>query len=423
MSTWGGPFSGLLEGMVRGQETAMRLHRQAQEDQAFKTNQALHNQQLSMQDIMNRQMLSENARPISAMGTIDNPAVEGSPNPLSGVAGMPQLPNDPGMPAFSRKADASRTVKYDGQSYELKTGEEQQQSALDRQVKGHNTLEEAKSRGDYDRAIAQRKQTILDEGGIPAAGMESLGYPAGFPLTRKEFGDAQEEMTKRRKANRLDVAANHTIFDDSGMGQAPGAPGEFGEKLSGGAPAPWEPRIIAQGVDTDGANRKSRETIAADNRTAADTRAENANKSREKTAGKRNAATVEAARIRRDNPTPGQAGVQNRFDARRLETDKKALAALEVKESELHAEKLRQGALPNKNDAEVGVTKQTLSGLDLRIKAVQAAKQKLISKWDTQGAGEPEAQQPGGRITVKLSDGREGDVDAAEFDPKTMTKL
>lgn len=212
MGTIANPLQGLIDGLLQGHALATQLHRQIQDDQAFKTNQALHNQQLSIQDIMNHQMLQEHARPVSAMGTVENPAVEGGANPLSGM--IPGLPNDSGMPAYHRKADKSRTVKYGDQQYELKTPEEQQQAALDRQISGNQKLEEAKTNADNQRSQAIRANTLkLEGGGTPAAGLQSVGVKDGTPLTRQEFIHLTEEAQKINAGDDVKVSPGDSIVN------------------------------------------------------------------------------------------------------------------------------------------------------------------------------------------------------------------
>src|ERR1041385_6888897 len=158
------PLSGIIEGMLKGHELAQSIKRQQMEEAAFKTNQALHEQNRSIQDIMNRQMLDQNARPIQN-GQITSPAVQGPENPIPGTG------NAPGLPAFSRSPESSRTVKYGGQQYELKTPEELQQTALDREIRTTSTLENAKINAEMQRARSIYENTLkLEGGGTPAKG-------------------------------------------------------------------------------------------------------------------------------------------------------------------------------------------------------------------------------------------------------------
>jgi hypothetical protein len=243
MSTVTNPLSGLIEGLLQGHAIAQQMHQQQQQDQAFKTNQALHDQQMSMQDIMNRQMLNESARPISGAGTIENPAVS-APDPTPNIPGMPAGSDVPALPAYQRKADASRTVKYGGQSYELKTPEEQQQGALNRQVNTNKTLEEAKYEQARREAMATRQSTLaLYGGGTPAHGFASVGYPDGMMLAPPEVRDAKaalngdvEAQQKIRAANEIKLAPGETLYQRPGT-QAPGtaAPDSLG------VGTPWNP--------------------------------------------------------------------------------------------------------------------------------------------------------------------------------------
>lgn len=146
MSTVTNPLSGLIEGLLQGHALGQQLKRQQMEEQAFKTNQALHEQQMSIQDIMNRQMLEQNAVPVNS-GTVEQ-RIAGAPisqeevpaNPNQPI-GMQNLPttqtrmNPLAGTSYLRPPDKSRTVTYkdsqgNAQQYELLTPEEQMQKRL-----------------------------------------------------------------------------------------------------------------------------------------------------------------------------------------------------------------------------------------------------------------------------------------------------
>jgi hypothetical protein len=370
-------FSGLIDGLLQGHALAQQLHQQQMQDQAFKTNEALKNQQLSIQDIMNKQTLAADYRPVNDLGMIDEPAAS-NPNPLG-----------PGLPAAQRKPDPSRTVTYQGMKYERKPQEEIEQSALDRQVKTNKTLEEARYEQAAREAQATRQNTLkLQGGGTPAQGFGSVGYPDGYLLTAQELRDAKaalngdvEAQQKIRKGNYEKLGANESLVDTGASG-ASGAPasgdfaGETGPAVSvpaAGATPPAGAQVIAQGVDKAGQDRRSREQIAADNRTAANARATN-----------RNATTIEAAGIRRDQPTPGQAGVADRFRIRQEAQAQKDIQAIQAKEDEAHAEMIRLGQTPMKTEdrnAKIAAQKfkvqafqtrkATIAGAQLPPKAIQ----------------------------------------------------
>jgi hypothetical protein len=208
------PLSGIIEGMLKGHHLAQSIKRQQMEEAAFKTNQALHEQQMSIQDIMNRQMLDQNARPVQN-GQITSPAVEGPENPIPGTG------NGPGLPAFSRSPEPSRTVKYGGQQYELKTPEEQHADEIRRQISGSDMLAEAQVRAAATKRNAQLK---LEGGGIPAKGLEMFGIAPGTPLTRAEALEYEEKRQNRQKAGQVKLGPGETLLDttdNSGGGQAP----------------------------------------------------------------------------------------------------------------------------------------------------------------------------------------------------------
>jgi len=193
MGTIANPFSGLIDGLLTGHELGLQLRKQALEEQAFRTNQAMHEQQMSVQDIMNRQMLQEHARPVSDMGTVDNPAGPDMPGVVPGLG--------PQQGAYRRKADAGRTVKYGGRQYELKTPEEQQQAKLDQEISTGNALEDAKIRHQNEALqAAHRFQLQAEGGGTPApAEFETLGVKPGTLITSAQLTAGKEQLLKMQK--------------------------------------------------------------------------------------------------------------------------------------------------------------------------------------------------------------------------------
>lgn len=222
-------FSDLIDGLLQGHQLGLQLHRQQQEDQAFKTNQALHEQQMSVQDIMNRQMLQENARPVTAAGTVASPAGPVAP---SGVPGG----GDFQAPAYQRKADSARTVKYGGGQYELKTPEEQQQGALDSQIKTQSALELAK--GEQGQRV---RESVLKMRGVPVPEdiATALRLPAGSMALPEEIPGLAEHVDQIRKGNMQKLGPGDTLVDTT-PGAAPGGGGAPGARVvaSGGPPNP-----------------------------------------------------------------------------------------------------------------------------------------------------------------------------------------
>jgi hypothetical protein len=124
------PLGGLLNGILQGYQVRQQMQDAAVANQRQKTQDVLNDRNASVQDIMNRQMLQQNARPVTN-GTVTESRPDTSYTGASAVPGA--APITAGVPGgnFVRKADASRTVTYsdkDGnkQQYELKTPDEQQ---------------------------------------------------------------------------------------------------------------------------------------------------------------------------------------------------------------------------------------------------------------------------------------------------------
>lgn len=231
------PLGGLIEGMLQGHQLAQQLHRQMQEDQAFKTNQALHEQNLSMQDIMNRQILSRDYRKVSDLGMIDNPELQAPAGALPAVT--------PGGPiagtALSRKADSSRTVKYGGGQYERKTDEELQQRDLDEKVKSSDALEMAKGES------AQRvRQSVLKMRGvpIPADVATPLRMAPGTLVLPEEIPALAQHAQAIIKGGFEKIGAEDTLVNLF-PGNTPGA-----AAAPGGNSGPDMPGIDTPGVES-----------------------------------------------------------------------------------------------------------------------------------------------------------------------------
>lgn len=250
ISSFSNPIPEIIDGLLRGQEMGMRMRAAQRADQEFKTQQAMHNQQMSMQDIMNQQNLQQMGRPVSAMGTVDSPSLSsallqpsGSVSaPMSNAAPTPtpdgnaptlspaQLPKAmPGMgdqqssmPGYTRKADKSRTVTYTDRfgnktSSELYTPEEQQQRALAQQTAQYGAQERAKTQAQIDAmgplADAQARNQLTTEGLVRKLHLaaENGGTPAPpeiAPLIGKHPGEpilASELNQGRELLNRTQV--------------------------------------------------------------------------------------------------------------------------------------------------------------------------------------------------------------------------
>ncbi len=234
-------FKGVLDGLLQGHQLALQMQAQKRADAEFKTQQAMKEQQMSMQDIMNRQVLGQTARPVSDMGTVTSQGLSVTPEvnvPASPgndpSNGRPAMPATPAMslpaavsptiqqPSYTRKADPSRVVKYGGTSYELKTPEEQQQRELAQQTSGMEALQAAKDRAAMNSALAlHANQLKLEGGGTPAQGLAAMGVPDGTMLTRDELAHYTQGLLAHiqsqqatRKAGRVILGPGQTLYDD-----------------------------------------------------------------------------------------------------------------------------------------------------------------------------------------------------------------
>ncbi len=235
ISTFSNPIPEIISGLLQGHALAVEMHKQQQDDQEFKTRQALQNQTMSMQDIMNRQVLGQSARPVSDMGTVNLAAGESAPD-TTGLPGMSPTQ----APGYTRKADASRTVKYGGQSYELKTPEEQQATAQNTQLSGINALATANATAKQNAdQSTRRNQLTLEGGGTPApAGL--TGWAEGTPMTRAELASAIEQEQTIQKGYQVKTTPGENIYST-----APAATAPQGQQPTQGQPA-TEPITIPQ---------------------------------------------------------------------------------------------------------------------------------------------------------------------------------
>lgn len=227
ISSFSNPIPEIISGLLQGHQLSMQMHKQQQDDQAFKTDQILKNQQVHSSEIMqqmNQQKLDaqdqQNARdfdrytnPISNGMTQDRmnatiPGAPGSPGPSPGEApDVNNLPTNqgPSLPTsydYMRKADPGRTVdlkNYQGKLIrqgETKTPDQQRDFDVNQKVQESNAFEEAKGRADTARAQAKRKADLLFENGGQSApaGLEALGWHQGDKMTKDDIAKASQQM-------------------------------------------------------------------------------------------------------------------------------------------------------------------------------------------------------------------------------------
>lgn len=233
------PLSGLIEGLLQGHNLAQQIKRQAMEEEAFKTNQALHQRQMTIQDIMNQQALAGMGRPVDDMGTVEDflPAAPKVPGQPQMEGGNPRVP-------FRRVADRKRTVEYNGRKTELFTPEEQQQRSIERQVNDETALATAKGEAQQRvRGNALKLRGVATPDDI----RQVLRLPEGHMSLPEEIPGLAKEAMDVLKSGRVDLGPGHQLID------ATGTPGPDGK-----------PRVIASAPhEEDAKTRAARTYIAA----------------------------------------------------------------------------------------------------------------------------------------------------------------
>jgi len=339
----GGALGGLMQGIVAGRELRMRLQQAADQHQQAQ-------QAMAARDIQNRMLLSENARPVDDTGTV----TQGFHAALPSTALPPELSGSFQGPkeqdiSFVRPADKSRTLKYGGQSYELLTPDEQvarqaiQKRAMqegtgvrvDPSQMGINGIAPYYADPSHLQQIfspylryGQQVDPRILGGGAAAPGINGISpNPAAAPRATDTMGQMLDEPP--------DVT-------NLPMPQAP-------PRITSG----MLPAVIR--LQTNAATNQTRENVA--DKTQAGAAARNAASNATRTsiaagnqasagarADARNTTTLDAARIRRtpipgaEAATPGQQGVQNRFDQKRLD-------ALVKEESGYNSRRAQIGAM------------------------------------------------------------------------------
>lgn len=353
------PLHDLVGGIVQGYHLAHQIKQQAMAEEAHQRNLAAADHEAQVRDIQTRMMLGNNARPVQA-GTVQD-QMAAAPLPRSG-GDMGQVAANlfPEMQGGEAQAPIVRPVdKSRRVTYTGRDGQKQDYELL--------TAEE-QMKQQMDRAMASPQM------------LSAQFNQHSQDLRTGAVNASRERIAETTSASRERAAA------------------------------------VSQSAAT---------TRAADNRTAAEKRAAAANTSREKIAAGRNATTLKAAETRRDAPTPNAAGVADRFKQRQLENDQKNLRDLEQKEAALHAEKIQTGQSgPGaKDDAKAFTSARTakLAGLDIRIKGIQEAKQKLIGKWQTGALNPPAAPAASAAARPQATNPQTGET--VEYDGKAWVPV
>jgi hypothetical protein len=261
ISSFSNPIPEIISGLLQGHQLATQMHKQQQDDQAFKTDQILKNQQVHSSEIMQQMHQQdmdskdqENARtfdrytnPISNGMVQDRmnatiPGAPGSPGPSPGEApDVNNLPTNqgPSLPTsydYMRKADPGRTVdlkNYQGKLIrqgETKTPDQQRDFDVNQKVQEANSFEEAKGKADFarDQALHASQLKLMPNGGIDApAGIEMYGFQKGQKMTQ---GDVEKVMKG------YDAFNKPTIIPEGGTAVRPPNPFNPTPQAQGGTP-------------------------------------------------------------------------------------------------------------------------------------------------------------------------------------------
>lgn len=382
MDYYASPIPSLMDGLLKGVALGHSINQARQQEQEFKTRQALENQQLSMNDILNTRAVQSMGRPVGPGGTISQPGLSVTlPNPSTpaipgnlGADNQAATPPIPAMqlpdslqgtiqqPGYVRKADPSRTVSYTNRAgqkttTELYTPEEQAQHAL------QDTLNKR-----YGTA------TMVN---TPAS-LTSLGLPAQMWIPNEHLAQYAQEM------GYLQPVPTPKSYQDMGgpptmpLKELPSVMSTVGAAQRGAEANTRAANQLKSQQQIAEENRTSREKIAAQGQAAQTERTAASNKARLDAAAIRNARGL----------TPGQEEVKAREERRRQDAVQKDLGVLQGQENKIHADRLQLGKLMGGLDpAKLPAAQAKMAGYNQQIQDIQARKAQRI------GAVAPNQQQ------------------------------
>ena len=351
MGTVTNPLSGLIEGLLQGHNLGLQIRNQQMQEQAFKTRQAMDQRQMSVQDIMDRQMLEQNARPVDN-GTVTAPGTLDTASSSYAVPGaLPGLPDTqasvPGYGNVVRKADPSRTVAYkDSQGnqrqYELLTPQEQARGQATREATIKHAGMTPIQTPDHLKALGLPNQVwVPDEHLAQYAEATSQTRPIQTPQSMQDIG-YPATITARQLP---------TLMTQVGAGQ------RTTERIEG----------KHEDVQTqqEGANHRTGEVI---------TSKKDIVQTQEQGKDKR---TGEIVQGHKDVAAIRDAGVGNRFDARQAAQTQKQMGILQGKEADLQAARVQLNSNltnPNLNDMQKQVMQGQLKTTAFQLQATRRAK-------------------------------------------------
>lgn len=365
MSELDNPLSGITQGLVNAFQLAHMIHGQRNQDRQMALEEQRQNDQRTYQQGVEQRQNSELSMRLQEGGyRAMTPSDEleeqtGKSYGLSGrlasqsVAGADGLPEqrqtvEPQLQAKDSDVKG-RIVKVQGQKYIRPTEQE---------------IEARQDRGaTRDTAAAVAKKTALDKVGkvtlqVPAE-LQKLGLPATVDIDSAHL-------------SQYVTSTGQEMPVDAGTAAALGAPG---------AKVPFKNVASMVSAGNAALGRKTQIDIADKNRTAANDRNTETNKTR-----------LEAARTRRDTPTPGQEGVTDRFNQRRidaenkanrerLETKQKEMATVQQAEDNVHAERTKIGDLlksPDLKPADRAGYTAKMKAMRFQVQAYQSRKAGIV---------------------------------------------
>jgi|SRR5215467_2429532 len=388
MDYFSNPIPQIAEGLLTGANFGFKLRQARQQEQEFRTRQALEQQRMSIDDIRNQMMLQQNARPVSDYGTVPEQVAPVPPSPTISLDGTTIRQGTVAAPGYTgeRKARAADTVTYrspvSGQTrkWELKTPEEQQQEAL-----ALETLKKRIGMTRFPRTPEQQAQGQPSELWIPDQSVP--GFLTEEAQNRPLAGLPQEIQDKFGGMNfRLrDLPSIMTTMN-----------------------AIYNQRAQDQRVEKQIAGRKDVETTR---QTAEDKRA-----------AERNKTTIEAAKIRRTPTTeltPYQKDIRERRFQMRRDAVQKEIEDIQRRQGPIYKRQTQIGELlsdPDISAAERLKLTAEYSGNENQLNMMQdqkaraSARGRLIGSPADPDAAPPEQAAPdgggGGPIRFVLPDGK-----------------
>lgn len=375
MEYYASPIPSLMDGLLKGVTLGHSIVQARQQAAQFKTQQALDNQRLSMNDILNTQFVQSQGRPVGPGGTISQPGTSTTlPNPSTpAIAGnlgddnQAATPPIPAMqlpdslqgtiqqPGYVRKADPKRVVTYQDRygnktQTELYTPEEQAQralsDALQKRYIGSTWMSIPQELRDKyntpaqipvpNEHIAGYLQTIRDMMSVPTPQrLQDFGYPATMP--QKDLPSIMSAMTGFQNRMAADTRSQNQIKSQQQIAEE---------------------------------NRKSRESIAAQAQAGQTARTQAQIQGRE---------TVAGMPARNAGLTPGQANVQSRYEQAQLNAKQKKLDTLQGQENKLHASRVQLGKMMQGLDpTQMPGAQAKMAGFNQQIQDIQAQKATAI---------------------------------------------